>query len=276
MEFGETDDTSQAIIDGSSSDAAASTEGSTSSSSEAPEGSGSTGSGESGNASGSDAESVEELIEQFVLARCEAAFGCDCGLDPALAGTIEQCVERERDLWSAPSEEAAVRDLEFDLDCYVEKVGVLAASSCAPASPAKLSGATRTHACDLWVGDGVEGMPCESSVEGWSTCAAGLTCQFGTCLAPSSTGPCEDVLACTEGSRCIADACVAAATEGESCSLDLECEEALRCGESGMCEQAAPIGSACIEQQDCLSMRCAQQACAPALPTVCVGLPIEV
>ncbi len=273
LEFGETEAGSSTGLENepsTSTDPSAETFTEPTESGEGPEDSAET-DGAGASTSGETGEpSFEKLMLQFVAARCEAVLDC-CDVDPDTASTVGECIERLEPAWLEPLEEAEARGLEFDFGCYAEKFDLLTNTACPTLEPGAYGASFRIHACDLWVGDGVEGDACESTND-WSTCSSGLSCEYSVCRAPSTDGPCESGLGCAEGYTCGESACEPRGDAGDPCFSSLACKETLRCNQTeGICEAAFAVGERCVEASDCTSLNCGAGTCAPAASTVCIA-----
>lgn len=171
-----------------------------------------------------------EQLGALAASQCEAASDCACELTAAQGG----CTSQLEDTWLARLRAGGDLGLAWDAACVETIAAQLEDAGCS--WPAAGTANPCRDFCQVFHGDRAEGESCDGHDALVSSCAQGLLCDAGRCVAP-----CAALSGLPEGARCF--------DTDAGTSLD-RCAEGLRClFPAGRCAQAPAAGSPCLEGQ---------------------------
>lgn len=206
---------------------------------------------------------VEDAAQVMAEARCGAYFACECfeGVDGAwIDGPT--CIAELRTHFDAQIQIGQSLGLAFDATCAESYAGYYANRGCTDADATSHAALVDMATCSLFVGEDPAGSAC--AFEGFgglpqtSTCAPGLVCPQGECVAPGAAGdPCVGSLRqeCADGLVCdwsaASPTCVARIALGDACTEDTLCVDEAFCSD-GICTPQAAEGEPCTDAFGCL------------------------
>lgn len=193
-------------------------------------------------------------LRALIDEHCLSVSTCGCGGELVEEG----CADVLTDRWQTRQDEAQRLGLRFDTECWQALETRLPDYACGwPGGSTPLCGSF----CAVFHGDREQGQSCEGSDPQASTCAQGLVCAEGSCVAPCTVldgrargqtcfdealGVFDD---CAQGLGCNLQSatCQPLAARGQACR-DIECEPGLYCEwqeDELRCEPVAEAGQPC-------------------------------
>lgn|GEM_PF-2203291 len=205
--------------------------------------------------------------EMRVAAHCQQQQDCGCGE----FATVEECVDANIGAVDALNELALEAGLELDCECSATRRETWASRECQPQHEFALSELFRCDRCDRWVGDALEGDPCErvDPALDMDNCAQGLACHQGVCVPACDAVELDPCGGCHRGFSCdeTTAECVPLGREGDPCESG--CDFGFVCDDAvGTCTLGLPAGAAC-QSDECRSGDCVAGVCEESNAVIC-------